>query len=432
MRSFILVLMVVTLALAACGPQGGEAVAIDPTATLLPIVSHTPRYTATPAPTWTPLPTFTFTPTETLVPPTETLSPTPTLTPTISGIVQSLQRVNVREGPGTSFDAFASLPPGTGVIILGRDNEGEWLNIRMEDGDEGWIAARLVFLPPTPTAFPSPTPSPDLTALFLGTPLPTAVIGGGTFTPTPPRSVTTATPESEDAQQANADTVTVTTTPEDRSFIPVVDLDSINMTATALVASVITSTPTPEAESRDLSIETPTSQPGTEAATPEPESTEPETEATEAEAEPSPTDSGITQEEVARLTGVDVFAFCDEGFFGIPAPSNLATGSTIDIFWAWFARTEQQVRDHINAANIELTVNGNPVENVQQFRTRIRQVEGGDYVTYWFVPFGPLSAGNYTIRFRQTWDRQISDGYASYGPGTSTTLEEHTCTFTVR
>lgn len=405
-------LSILLVTLAACQPQGENVAQIEPTATFLPILSLTPRFTATPESTRTPLPTFTFTPTLTLIPPTASNTPSPTMTPTITGIIQSMQRVNVREGPGVSFSAIAALAPGTGVQVLGRNFEGDWINIRMEDGSEGWVATRLLFLPPTATPFPSPTPSPDLTRLFLGTPLPTAILGGQTITPTPPVQAVSPTPPGTPAPEE-----TPPETPQ--SFLPVVDMQAINATATALAAGAATSTPrattTPE-DNREITVAAPP------------------TSATSESTSTGSSDGGITEEQARALAGVDVFAFCSNRAYGIPAPSNLAAGSTIDIYWAWFARTEEQVRQHIDAATHELRVNGVLIENVNQFRTRVRRSagEGSDFVTYWYVPFGPLTAGNYEITYTVSWARQITDGYLYYGPGTSIPFEQERCAFTVR
>lgn len=430
MKKFVfLLLMAIPVLLAACQPPQPERIAELPTATLMPILSETPRLTATPVPSRTPLPTFTFTPTETAIPPTPTNTPSPTLTPTVVGIVQSIQRVNVREGPGVEYDSFTSLAPGTGVQIIGRNAEGDWLNIRMEDNTEGWIAARLIFLPPTATPFPTLTPSPDLTALFLGTPLPTAFLGGGTVTPTPPGSVATATPigfeptEEIEASATAEEASSVGFLPQ----IPVVDLEVLNMTATALVRGAATETPTitptllPTAV-REITLPAPVA-PGT----PGRDIPTASAEATQSVEE----NQGLTQEQVAAMKGIDVFAFCDKAAYGIPAPRNLAAGTTIDIYWAWFAREEKQVLDHVTHATHDLRVNGQPIENVNQYRTRIRR-QNADYVTYWYVPYGPLVAGEYEITYTVTWSVAISDGYTTFGPGTDKPFEQESCRFTVR
>ncbi|MBK8031382.1 MAG: SH3 domain-containing protein [Chloroflexi bacterium] len=164
-----------------------------PTATLAPIVSMTPRFTATPMPSRTPLPSATFTESPTTIPPTPSETFTPSATPPIMGSVQSVNSINLRTGPDVTFSAITALRPGTRLEVLGTNLEGDWFNVRLEDGTEGWVSAVLVRIQETPTPFPTLTPSPNLTSLFLGTPLPTALFGGGTVTPTPPRSVVTAT-----------------------------------------------------------------------------------------------------------------------------------------------------------------------------------------------------------------------------------------------
>ncbi len=89
--------------------------------------------------------------------PTDRPSPTPNVSPTplpiIRGVVDAGQAVNVREGPGRTFTAIASAQPGTIVQVIGRSGDGDWLQIRLEDGREGWISADFIAVegPVTPT-----------------------------------------------------------------------------------------------------------------------------------------------------------------------------------------------------------------------------------------------------------------------------------------
>jgi hypothetical protein len=388
------------LALAACNTQNGPADRA-PTATLAPLVSMTPRYTATPVSTRTPLPTFTFTPSDTPIPPTATLSLTPSPTEPVIGIVNSLQTVNVREGPGGSFSAFVALKPGTGVQVIGVNQEGTWYNVLLDDGRQGWIAASVLRLKDTPTPFPSATPSPNLTALFLGTPLPTAILGGGTVTPTPPRSITTATP----GTSAPPITLTPTSAATKQAPVPVIDLDSINLTATALSVGIATATTTPS---------------GTQTAaisTPNPRATA-----------VTPVVSGTAETQQS----VNVFALCDDPKQGIAAPTNLAVGSTITVWWGWTAKTESQIQDHLNAATYDVRVDDTPLTNLRRWHGNPIK-RPNDYVVYWYVPFEqPLTAGQHKITYRVTWSAAISDGISSYGPGTNHAVEEGSCTFVVR
>jgi hypothetical protein len=78
-----------------------------------------------------------------------------------------------------------------------------------------------------------------------------------------------------------------------------------------------------------------------------------------------------------------------------------------------------------------LAVNGTPIADVKPYRTRIVR-EKGDFVTYWHVPYGPLTAGEYKITYSVSWEKAITDGYAMFGPGTNSELEEESCTFTVK
>ncbi|MBK8022730.1 MAG: SUMF1/EgtB/PvdO family nonheme iron enzyme [Chloroflexi bacterium] len=87
--------------------------------------------------------------------PTLTPTPPPTATPPILGSVNSLQSINVRNGPGTSYAAITVLQPGTPVTLLGTNTDGLWLNIRMANGTEGWVSSSLIRIEPTAT--PNPT-----------------------------------------------------------------------------------------------------------------------------------------------------------------------------------------------------------------------------------------------------------------------------------
>ena len=147
---FFLTIVLGLLVLSSCNTSDGTQEVIA-TLTLAPNVSRTPRFTATPIPTRTPLPTLTFTPSETTIPPTPSDTPPPTATPPILGSVVSLQSINMRSGPGVNFSALSALKPATRVQILGRNTDGTWLNIRMEDGSEGWVSSDLIRLQPTET-----------------------------------------------------------------------------------------------------------------------------------------------------------------------------------------------------------------------------------------------------------------------------------------
>src|SRR5690606_11147957 len=107
-------------------------------------------------------------------------------------------------------------------------------------------------------------------------------------------------------------------------------------------------------------------------------------------------------------------------------------GSTITVWWSWFARETAQINQHLDAATYEVRVDGNLLTNINQYRTSISK-PANDYVVSWFVPYlTPLTAGEHRITYRVTWTAEITDGYKNYGPGTTNLVEEGSCTFTVR
>ncbi len=342
---------------------------LAPTATFTPTDTPVPP-TATNTATATATYTATATPTLTNTPTytaTATDRPTPWPTPTVYAIVSSQRRANVRRGPGTNHGVFNALEPGSGVQILGTSEDDDWYNVRLENGAEGWISAGLLEVQ-------APQDDGDAFRISGETRL---VVEVGAL-------------EADESDSA-----------EDGLLIfnvQIADTDAMNMTATVLVAATTAAAPV-----------TPT-----ETAT----ATQP------------PTDTPAGPTAPPRI-GVNVFAFCDDPSFGIGAPSGLTPGSTIRIYWAWFASTEAYLRDHMSNATHELRVNSEPIANVNQYRGNPR-TSGTQHVVYWHVPYGPLAAGRHTITYRVTWREAISDGYANYGPGTAIEFEEESCAIDVR
>ncbi len=76
--------------------------------------------------------------------------PTPAATPTpppgsVPATVQA-QGINVRAGPGTDFPIVGGLSQGAQVTVLGQNQAGDWLQIQLPDGGQGWVFAPLVAL----------------------------------------------------------------------------------------------------------------------------------------------------------------------------------------------------------------------------------------------------------------------------------------------
>jgi len=77
----------------------------------------------------------------------ETQTPVPTLAlPIVTGkIVVSETFVNVRSGPGTTYDRIGTLPGGTKVQVTGRSPQKDWWRVSA-DGIEGWMFSSLVIV----------------------------------------------------------------------------------------------------------------------------------------------------------------------------------------------------------------------------------------------------------------------------------------------
>ena len=308
--------MLSCLLLGACSLDPFQA----PTATPLPSDTPPPP-TATDTATATAWPTETATATLTATAtPTATVTATPTATPTVFGIVSSARRANVRRGPGTNYGIIASLAPGSGVQVLGVNDEDNWYRVLLESGGEGWISQPLLDIDEAET-------TDDETLRLSGQ--------------------TRVVVELADDESAAQDGVLV-------FDVEIADLDSLNGTATALVGAAQTST----------AAAAPTDAPPLASATPS------------VTAPAGPT--------VPPRLDARVFAFCNDSSFGIRAPTDLTPGSTIKIYWAWFATTDAYLRDHMANATHELRVNGEEIRNVNQFRGNPGH-SGSQHVVYWFA-----------------------------------------------
>ena len=149
----ILLLLVLCLAavlgLAAVYAVGGLPLTL-PALSPLPPDTALPSATRTPFQpdqrTHTPFPSRTATPTETPTP-SQSPSPTPTASPTPlpQGQVQA-SVLNLRAGPGTQYESLLSLQRGMLVDLAGQYNQCEWIKIRVEGQQEGWVKGGDGFL----------------------------------------------------------------------------------------------------------------------------------------------------------------------------------------------------------------------------------------------------------------------------------------------
>lgn len=76
--------------------------------------------------------------------------------------------LNIRQGPGTTNRALGKLPQGTTVTVVGKNDDGSWLQIQIPDKpDRGWVSAQFVTvegdLNAVPVVEPGAQPQPTET-----------------------------------------------------------------------------------------------------------------------------------------------------------------------------------------------------------------------------------------------------------------------------
>ncbi len=224
-----------------------------------------------------------------LAPPSATPTPTDEITeaaltaptsenpPTATEVLSApearpLRAVTVREGPGTAYTEMTTLAAGDNVQVIGVSANGNWFQILLPDGREGWVAPSPLLLEfagdlnglpvvaapedtPTDTPFPTRTPAPTVTPSPSATATERVVAQAATVTRTPSPSSTptaTATPSPSSTPTAT-DTATDTPSPT-ASHTP---------TFTATVTATRTDTPAPTATPTQTASATPTDTPTT-------------------------------------------------------------------------------------------------------------------------------------------------------------------------
>ncbi len=123
-----------------------------------------------------------------------------------------------------------------------------------------------------------------------------------------------------------------------------------------------------------------------------------------------------------------IFAECDQ-YLPQASPGVLYDTDNIVIFWSWFAKTEQEVQDHIAQAQYDVKLDTAPLISVSV--SPITRPTGKSYWVFYTATIGHLTPGTYGVSFNLTWKQPITDGYQKWGPGTPNEATHSTCTFTI-
>ena len=155
----------------------------------------------------------------------------------------------MRSGPSTDDDIIAAVPSGTTLIALRYNEDQSWVNVRLADGQEGWISAALLSISSQQSARPKSNDHAKRQAVDEGegqqptrTPRPTQAQASATLVPPtqPPPSATGVPPTATLIQPtASLEQPTFTSIPATLA----------QMTATRIPATLAqpTATPVPEA-----------------------------------------------------------------------------------------------------------------------------------------------------------------------------------------
>jgi CRP-like cAMP-binding protein/uncharacterized protein YraI len=128
----------------------------------------------------------------------DTETPSPAATPSVPTRARITgDGLQVRVGPGTTYEVTTSLAEGDEVDVLGRDEMGDWVKVSLDNGEEGWVTSEFVDVEGNLKAVPVITPEPialpttELTPTAMPSP---TVPSEATVAPTPAPTVTVPIP----------------------------------------------------------------------------------------------------------------------------------------------------------------------------------------------------------------------------------------------
>ncbi len=135
----------------------------------------------------------------TALPPGVTAPPPATATPAAKTAVTT-QMINVRAGPGTTFDALGMLQPNTPVTLTGRNETNTWIQVEYPagTGQNGWVAALYLKIEVGLDGLPYY----DNQGKLKGIPTPAA-----TFGPSPTATIVSAAAPDQDSREKPAASV---------------------------------------------------------------------------------------------------------------------------------------------------------------------------------------------------------------------------------
>lgn len=136
-----------------------------------------------------------------------------------------------------------------------------------------------------------------------------------------------------------------------------------------------------------------------------------------------PRDFSVPRQETAGL----IFAECNQ--YPVALPGVVYDTDRTVVFWSWYARTAEQVQQHIDNVQYKIEYFGNPFP-LPVVRTPI-QKRGANWYVFYYIELGNVRPDTYYLGFETTWLNPITDGYDDFGPGTGNERIIGNCDFTV-
>jgi hypothetical protein len=88
-----------------------------------------------------------------------------------SATARTLSDVNLRQGPGVGHQTVGAIPQGTKVKVVGRNEDGSWLLVETEDGEQAWMTGMAEYVDIDPAALEKlPVVAPAGIAIDSGNP----------------------------------------------------------------------------------------------------------------------------------------------------------------------------------------------------------------------------------------------------------------------
>lgn len=193
--SVVVLIMVIWLAIIGCQPREQQSVIVPTRAHTLPpmdvigeratptplppTVAAPTQVTLTPSATFSPTPVIQATrPPDTPLPPPPTSPPVPTLSPSPiqipsrpdAQVAQGSGDLRLREQPQVADNVITLLDEFAPLEIIGRTSDDFWLQVRLQDGRQGWVMAQFleVFISlEFVTNVVAPLPTPDRPRLVI-------------------------------------------------------------------------------------------------------------------------------------------------------------------------------------------------------------------------------------------------------------------------